>query len=127
MNLGTLRYHMFILGMNHRVVSYMADDKHVRYFTNSNTFTKEEQLVISLMKREGVRRILNMLHEKPGLSNSELSSSLSMQDSAISRYMKELMDHGIVEKSQTQEGKTVFSIKDEHRGRITSTARQVTP
>jgi len=127
MNLGTLRYHMFILGMNHRVVSYMADDKHVRYFTNSNTFSKEEQLIISLLRRDGVRRVLSLLQEKPGLSNGELSERLCMQDSAVSRYMKELMDHGIVEKSQTQEGKTVFSIKDEHRGHIASTAKQITP
>ena len=44
MNLGTVRYHMFILELNHRLVSYRADNKHVRYFINSNSYSKEEQL-----------------------------------------------------------------------------------
>lgn len=50
-----------------------------------------------------------------------------MLDSAVSRYVKELADHGIVEKSQTREGKSVFSIKKEHRERIASIAKHITP
>ncbi len=118
MNMGTLRYHIFILGMNHRIVPYMADDKHVRYFTNSGTFTKEEQLIISLMRRDGMRRVLGLLQENPGLSNGEMSGRLNMQDSAVSRYLKEFIRHGIVEKGQTREGKTIFSVKGEYRPRI---------
>ena len=47
MNLGTVRYHIFILGLNHRIVAYQADGKHVRYFINSGTYSKEEQMIMS--------------------------------------------------------------------------------
>ncbi|HEY3422894.1 MAG TPA: PQQ-binding-like beta-propeller repeat protein, partial [Methanocellaceae archaeon] len=34
-NIGTVRYHLFILRMNHRIVEHHSDIKYVRYFTNS--------------------------------------------------------------------------------------------
>lgn len=114
-NLGTVRYHVFILGLNHRIVSFAADDKHVRYFTNSGTYSKEEQLVISLMRRESMGRILTLLMEKPGLTNIEISSALGIQESAVSRYMKELSGKGVV--SRPQSG-LAYSIKNDYMNAI---------
>ncbi len=109
-NLGTVRYHVLILGLNHRIVSYAADDKHVRYFTNSGAYSREEQFVISLARREGVRMILALLNERPGLTNLELSSALGLQESATSRYMKELCDKGIASKSEVTPGRYAYSL-----------------
>ena len=117
-NLGTVRYHVFILNMNHRIVSYMADDKHVRYFTNAGSYSKEEQFVISLMRREGVRKILELLNEKPGLTNLELSSALGLQESAVSRYMKELAEKGVVARDSVPDGRFAYSIKNDYRKAI---------
>ena len=114
-NLGTARYHVFILGINHRVISYMADDKHVRYFTNAGSYSKEEQFVISLMRRDGMKKILELLNEKPGLTNLELSSALGLQESAISRYMKELSEKGIVVRDVISQGRLAYTIKNDYR------------
>lgn len=118
-NLGTVRYHLLILSINHRIVSYMGDDKHVRYFTNSNSFSKEDQLVISLIRREGVRKILAMLQKNPGITNVELSNALGIQTSAITRYMKELSEKGIVTKDWQTDGGYAYSIKDDQKNRVT--------
>src|SRR5271157_56634 len=118
-NLGTVRYHLLILGVNHRVVSFRSDGKHVRYFTNSGSYKAEEQSLISLMRRDAIRKALLVLLKNPGLSNRELSLELNMLDSATNRYMKELIERGIVENDGNAEGRTSYVITNEYRDRIT--------
>ncbi len=125
MNLGTVRYHMFILELNHRLVSYRADNKHVRYFINSNSYSKEEQLAISLLRRDGIKRILGLLIENPRLTNLELSNELQIQESAVSRYMKELSDKGIVDRETADNGMGAYFVKSEHRQAIASMMERV--
>ena len=115
MNIGTARYHMFILSLNHRVVVYQADGKHVRYFINSGTYSKEEQMIMSFMRRDGMRKILSVLLNKPGLSNVELSSEVGLQESAVSRYMKELAEKGIVVKELAPMGTSAYFLSNDGR------------
>jgi predicted transcriptional regulator len=96
MNLGTIRDHLLVLGLNHRIVSSKFNDKFVRYFTNSGSFTKNEQLVISVARREGMKKVLSLLLNKPGLTNAQISSSLDIQVSATSRYTRELLEKGLI-------------------------------
>jgi predicted transcriptional regulator len=58
LNLGTVRYHLMILGFNHRLTIYRDDVKRVRYFTNAGTFSEEQMKLISLLKREPVNKVL---------------------------------------------------------------------
>lgn len=117
-NLGTVRYHLLILGLNHRIVSHKTGLKYIRYFTNSGSYSNEEQLAMSLVRRDGVRRILGLLMEKPGLSHTQLSGMLGMPESSLSRYMKELYDAGVVEKGPADNGMSAYFIKTEHAGPI---------
>ncbi|HTY90473.1 MAG TPA: winged helix-turn-helix transcriptional regulator [Methanocella sp.] len=119
-NLGTVRYHVLILSLNHRIVSYAADDKHVRYFTNSGAYSKEEQLVISLMRRDSMGRILALLKKTPGLTNIEISLSLGSQESAVSRYMKELSEKGVVTRNGASEGRSAYSINEEYKTAVST-------
>ena len=66
MNMGTVRYHMMILGANHRIVSFNDEGKFVRYFTNSNTYSKEDQLVISIMRRDSIGKDTEAHRRKAG-------------------------------------------------------------
>ncbi len=120
-NLGTIRYHMFILGINHKTVTFQSDGKHVRYFQNSNTYSKEEQLVLSLSKRDKIRYLLKMIVEQPGISNQELARALGLKESAVSRYMKELSGAGIVEKAAKSAGCSAYSIKSDYVRYVEST------
>ena len=125
MNVGTIRYHLFILGMNHRVVIFKSDGKFVRYFTNSGSYTRDEQFLLSLVRRDSVRKILNLLIEKTELSNLEISEALGMHDSATSRYLKELADRGVVEKSILAGGRTSYSISCEYREPVISAIERI--
>ncbi len=110
MNLGTIRYHLFILSLNHRIVSSRFDEKFVRYFTNSGSFSKDEQLAISLVRREGIRKVISLLLNEPGLTNAEISNKLGIRVSATSRYIKELTDKGLVAKMPQENGTLLYSI-----------------
>ena len=118
MNLGTVRYHILILGLNHRIVSYQADGKHVRYFINSGTYSQEEQMIMSVVRRDGMRKILMTLLIKPGISNVELSSELGIQESAVSRYMKELAEKGLVVKEMAPMGTSAYFLSNDRMAHV---------
>jgi predicted transcriptional regulator len=115
MNMGTVRYHLLILSINRRI-AFFKDGKHIRYFTNPGSYRPDERSIISLMRRDAVRKTLGVLIKRPGLSNRELSRELNMLDSATARYMKELVERGIVENHSN--GRTSYAIKSEYREKI---------
>lgn len=114
-NKGTVRYHLLILSLNHRIVAYKADDRYVRYFTNSGTYSAEEQLAMALARRDSVRKVLAAILKKPGISIAELSRESGMQTSAVSRYVKELVDKGVVSKEQAEGGRLSYAVSSEYR------------
>ncbi len=113
-NKGTVRYHLFILNVDHRITSHKADKKFVRYFLNSNSYDKGEQQLMSLMRRDPIRKVMEALLRRPGLSNIELSRELNLPESAMSKHMKELYTRGIVDKSR-MDGGVSYRIKDDVR------------
>lgn len=117
LNPGTVRYHLMILSLNHRITTFKADGKFVRYFINAGTYSTGDRLVISLMRREPLRKILEVLHEKPGLSNLELSRELNAPESSTMRNVRELTEKGIVVKSRLPDGKIAYSLDGEYRAR----------
>jgi DNA-binding CsgD family transcriptional regulator len=117
-NLGTVRYHLFILGINRKITASQTDGKFVRYFTNSGTYSKDEQLILSLMRREAIGRTLGLMLEKPGISNVEIAKELDIKESVVSRHIKELAERSIIEK-----GADGYAVKDEHRQAVADMVR----
>jgi predicted transcriptional regulator len=125
-NHGTARYHLLILCLNHRIISFRADEKYLRYFPNSGSYGPKDHLVISLMRREPLQKLLSVLLAKPGLSNMELSRVLGVPKSATMRSVKELVEKGIVVKSLLPDGKIAYSLSDEYREYTVSASELLT-
>jgi predicted transcriptional regulator len=121
-NMGTTRYHVFILGMNHKIASCKTDGKYVRYFTNSNSYSKEEQLVLSIMRRGAIGKVLGLMLEKPGMSNAEIANELKLRESAVCRCIKELSDKGIITRDEQA---NICSIDKTHREHIISAIKRI--
>ena len=121
-NLGTVRYHMLILGLNHRIVAGHADGKFVRYFTNSNSYSKGEQLILSLMRRDTVGKVLGLMLERPGISNVEIAKELGLQESVVSRCIKELSDKGVVSSGP---GEAERSVIEAHRAHVVTAMQRI--
>ncbi len=62
------------------------------------------------MKRDSMRRVLGALAEKPGLTNRELSGITGIKESAMSRYMIELAERGIVNRESVTTGMHTGSV-----------------
>jgi alpha-tubulin suppressor-like RCC1 family protein/predicted transcriptional regulator len=127
-NMGTVRYHLFILGVNHKITTF-NDGKFVRFFPNSNLYSREEQMIISLIRRETIGKIIQTLITTPGLTNTELSRSLEQPNSAISKLTKELCMRGIAVKEELgdgrADGKYAYSIRAEYAEKTASLSQQL--
>lgn len=118
MNIGTVRYHLLILGVNHRITSFSDESKYIRYFTNTNALGKDEQQMISLVRREPLRKILSELLERPGVSNLELSRTLDISESTVCNSLRELSEKGIVVKGPSAYGRQGYAVKGDHREQV---------
>ncbi len=115
MNLGTIRYHLLVLSLNHKIVAHQDGSKYVRYFKNSGSFTQEERSLLSLMRREPVRRTLKVLAQKPGISGAELSKELGISDTAAYKNVNMLVEKGIVSRETRGDRGYIYSVIDEYR------------
>ena len=123
-NLGTVRYHLFILGMNHKIVASSIDGKYIRYFTNSNSYSPQQQLVISLLRRDTVGKILGLLDRRPGISNVEIAGEVGIPESITSRYLKELSEKGVV-KNLSSGRERAYSIDEAYRGHVADALKRL--
>lgn len=117
-NMGTIRYHLFVLTMNHKVATHKESEKFLRYFKNSGAYTREDREYLSLIRRKPLHKILCALVERQMLSSSDLAEELDISLTAVNRHVNELVDKGIVEKLSGMERGYVYAIKAQHRERI---------
>ena len=125
MNLGTTRYHLFILTANHRIITHKEDSKFLRYFTNAGTYSEKERSLLSLMRREPLKRILKTLAERPGLSNLELARELNVSTAAVHDNVNELYRKGIVNKDAQGDRGYAYAIKEEYCPYIAKTMERL--
>jgi predicted transcriptional regulator len=118
MNTGTIRYHLFILTLNHKIATHKEDDKYLRYFRNAGAYTETERSLVSLLRREPLRRTLEAIASKPGLSGSALARELNLSATAANRHVATLADKGIIEQVPVPEKGYGYVIKAEHREMI---------
>ncbi len=123
MNIGTLRYHLMILGLNHRVVSYQDGEKRVRYFVNNGTYSGEQMKVISLLKREPTRKLLGALVGQTGMTNAKISTDSGLSYSDVNRYLKELTAKGVVIKESLSPDRYQYRIAPDYEDYIAQNIR----
>lgn len=110
MNIGTARYHLMILSLNHALVPYQEGAGQIRYFTNNGSHTGEEMKIISLLKREPTRKLLSALAGHAGMTNTNISAASGLPCSDVTRYLKELTSKGVVIKEPQGRDKYQYRI-----------------
>ncbi|WP_424357222.1 winged helix-turn-helix transcriptional regulator [Methanocella sp. MCL-LM] len=114
LNIGTARYHLLMLSLNHRISSFNDGTKYVRYFKNSNTFTDEEKMIVSMLRRPHVKEILKAIIAQPGIQNIEVAASLGVQESVVSRCMRMLAVRGVVVKTSAKGEKAAYKTAEQY-------------
>ena len=92
---GTLKYHLLILGMKRRIVSF-GSGKSVRYFENNGRYSELEKKVFLHLQNPTTRRILEILASSPEVSRKDIAGILSIAGPSISWHTKRLSGDGII-------------------------------
>lgn len=124
LNLGTVRYHIRQLQLTQKITALRLP-KFVRLFQNSNTYSDREKRVIAALKREHSRALILYLAGNPGATNREIAARLTMTESGAHRYIKELLQAGIM--SSRREGSYVKYYLEDDVGRIIRRAENPDP
>ncbi|WP_424357225.1 winged helix-turn-helix transcriptional regulator [Methanocella sp. MCL-LM] len=114
-NIGTVRYHLLVLTLNHKISAYTDDTKFIRYFKNSHSYTEDEKRAIALVRREPMRRLLALIAEGRCSSNIELSQELDMPQSAVSKYLRELQESGVITRNIRKKEGSCYAIEERYR------------
>ncbi|MGD0079560.1 MAG: winged helix-turn-helix transcriptional regulator [Methanoregula sp.] len=96
---GTLKYHVLILGMKRRIVSF-GSGRSVRYFENNGRYSELEKKVFLHLQNPTTRRILEILASSPEVSRKEIAGILGIAGPSITWHTKRLSGDGIITTSK---------------------------
>ena len=99
-NKGTVEYHLKILEMAGLITS-LRNKGYKRYFLNDPTFSSREHAVLSALRENTPRKILETLLKNPGLSHREIANASGTSRSAVAWHMKTMEKNGIVKSEYT--------------------------
>ncbi len=92
---GTLKYHLLVLGMKRRIVSF-GSGRSVRYFENNGRYSELEKKVFLHLQNPTTRRILGILASSPEVSRKDIAGILGIAGPSISWHTKRLSGDGII-------------------------------
>jgi len=92
---GTLKYHLLILAMKNRIVSF-GSEKSVRYFENNGRYSEIEKKLFLYLQNRTTRRILEILATSPEVSRKDLAGIVGIAGPSISWHTKRLSGDGII-------------------------------
>lgn len=118
MNIGTLRYHLMILSLNHLLMPYQDGGSYIRYFTKAGSYSEEQMKIMSLLKREPTSKLLGALAGQAGMTNAKISQASGLPYSDVNRYLKELISKDVVIKEQIGKDKYQYRIAQDHEDYI---------
>ncbi len=92
---GTLKYHLLILKMKRRIVSF-GSGRSVRYFENNGRYSELEKKVFLHLQNPTTRRILEILASSPEVSRKDIAETVGIAGPSISWHTKRLSGDGII-------------------------------
>jgi len=103
-SMGTLRYHLNMLRLTHKI-TINEDVASVRFYENNGTYSPAEQQVFKHLRNETTRKILAILIDKPAATRAELASEIGITGPSITWHMKRLEGDNII--STRRDGRTI--------------------
>lgn len=95
MKLGTLRYHLNLLRLNHKI-AISEDNASVRFYENSGTYSAGEQQIHKHIRNETTRKILSVLLEQPMATRQNIADAIGISGPSVSWHMKRLEEDNLI-------------------------------
>jgi len=93
--LGTLRYHLNILRLNHKI-AISEDNASVRFYENSGTYSADEQQIHKHLRNETTKKILSVLLERPMVTRQVIADAVGVSGPSVSWHMKRLEEDNLI-------------------------------
>lgn len=104
---GSAQFHLGVL-KKAGLVSFFRDGKYKRFF-EANKFSWEKKELISLLKHDTVRKIVEILLGEESVSHSVLSSKLNISSQGLTWNMNRLRKTGIIQETR-EESRVWYSL-----------------
>jgi len=95
MKMGTLRYHLNVLRLTHKI-TVTSDTASLRFYENNGTYSPVEQHILKHLRNETTREILNVLLDRPTARRQDLAEAVGVTGPSVSWHMKRLEEDHIV-------------------------------
>lgn len=95
LNRGTVRYHVDLLETEHMIVSHKVNGKR-RYFQNGSTYEEKEMTIITVLRDNMNRQIIQEILNSERINNGILAKTMGISTPSMSWHMKRLVEQGIV-------------------------------
>jgi predicted transcriptional regulator len=92
--IGVVQYHLALLDKGN-LVSNRRDGRNKRYFV-SKKFSEIEMTIISVLRHETAKKILQTLREEGNVSHGKLAKRLEISSQALTWQMKQLKEKELV-------------------------------
>jgi predicted transcriptional regulator len=92
--IGVVQYHLALLDKGN-LVSNRRDGRNKRYFV-SKKFSEIEMKIISVLRHETAKKILQILHAEGCVSHGKLAKRLEISSQALTWQMKQLKEKELV-------------------------------
>jgi predicted transcriptional regulator len=92
--IGVVQYHLALLDKGN-LVSNRRDGRNKRYFV-SKKFSEIEMKIISVLRHETAKKILQILHVEGSVSHGKLAKRLEISSQALTWQMKQLKEKELV-------------------------------
>jgi predicted transcriptional regulator len=108
--LGELTYHIPIL-LKNKLIKEERDGYFRRFYPIN--LSKEEMFILSILRRDAVRRVIPILLKNRKVTNKILSNSLSITPSTASWHISRLKQNNLLIESKSK-NKTEYSLRDKN-------------
>lgn len=92
-------YHIKKL-LSYSLIVYKQTSRGKGYFQNSNTYSLKEKIVYMHSKNPTEKRIIEIIHENPGITRKELSGVIKISAPSVSWYITGLTNDNILKKER---------------------------
>ncbi len=107
---GSLQYHLDYLQRSHLVRAF-KEGRFTRYYSVRGKQLGEQTTLMSLLRRQSLRRIAIFLLTKKRATNLQIAQELGIAPSTVSWHLGKLMEKEIVEKKRRGR-KSYFTLKN---------------
>ncbi len=114
---GSLEYHVNIMESEGLLRTIRRKGK-THYFTADSLYPAEDEVLLSAMRSDSLKKILAQIHQDPGIYGAKIAENVGLSRATVSGHVKHLEELGIV-KAEREGRCVVYTISNTYSQALT--------